>query len=60
MANSVSDQAMIDATAAGFVTGSLADKELAYLTTKTAVGKSRNDKAKATGKKLTVPLGVYV
>lgn len=56
---SVSDTAMANVITAGFVTGSLADRELAYLTSKTAVGKSFADKAVALGRVPRTPLVTY-
>lgn len=59
MANTVTDNAMAAVAVAGFAVGSLADRELAYLTSKSAGVASRNDKALALGKPLTAPLPTY-
>ena len=53
MANSVTDKAMLDLQAAGFSVGSITDREMAYLTSKSPGVGSFAGKSKGLGRKLT-------
>jgi hypothetical protein len=59
MANTVTDDAMAAVAVAGFAVGSLADRELAYLTSKVAGVGSFADKAVNQGRVPLTPLKTY-
>lgn len=59
MANTITDDAMVAVAAAGFAVGSLADRELAYLTSKSPGVNTRADKCKALGRNPEPPLKTY-